>query len=110
MPCRSYEDENQSGYLEELRKHNDRLARIACRLAEAVENGETIDALQHKHDKPTREALAWYKQHKIDDAKAKEAERKEAERKEQERVKTALRQHVIDRMTPEEREAFGIKK
>jgi hypothetical protein len=110
MPCRSYEDDNQSGYIQDLRRLNDKLARVACRLADALEGGKDLDWLHSQTDKASKEAVAWYKQHKIDDAKAKEEARKEAERKEQERVKTALRQHVIDRMTPEEREAFGIKK
>jgi hypothetical protein len=109
MPCRSYEDENQSSYIDELRRHNDRLARIACRLAEAVENGESMNDVQLNKDKASREAMAWYKDHKIADAKAA-AERKTAEaRKLAEQEKAKLREEVLGRLTPKEREALGIE-
>lgn len=108
MPCRSYDDDNSSHDTQILKSHNNVLARVACRLAEALENGETWEWLILKDDKASRRAVEWYKRHKIADAKAA-AERKAAEEKrEKEKRKKELREEVLLRLTPEERDALGF--
>ena len=109
MPCQSYEPENSSYELDVLKEHNNKLARVACRLAEALEAGETLEWLILKGDKASKEAVEWYKQHKIEDEKRREKARKAAEAKRKEAAKKKLRAEVIARLTPEEREALGVK-
>lgn len=65
MPCQSYED--RPNWTEErLRKQNDKLARIACKAMELLEELGKEDFLLIK-DKEVRD---WWTDHKIADAEA----------------------------------------
>lgn len=101
--------DNRSHEVEILRERNNELARIACRLAEALEAGENLEWLILKDDKASKEAVEWYKEHKIADAKAKEQRRQAALAKKRATEKTELKKKVLARLTPEERDALGMK-
>ena len=88
MPCQSYESSDEYAWEEARRAKalRDKLARIACRALTKLESmGVTID---------DKETVAWWTQHKIDDAKAakeKAARAKaDAERKRKEREQKRL--------------------
>lgn len=81
MPCRDYEDFD-SATIADLRKQNDKLARVACELSLALnKTGFNTKALSN-------ETQDWVNAHT-------EADRKEQERKA--KVKAALK-----KLTPEE--------
>ena len=65
MPCRDYESESNATE-DRLRKQNDKLARIACKVMDLLEELGKEDFLLIK-DKEVRD---WWEQHKIADAKA----------------------------------------
>jgi hypothetical protein len=102
MPCRDYEDDyrtvNDSREKAELRKQNDRLARIACKAMTALEEAGQEDFLLLK-DEEVRE---WWAKHKEADAKAK------AEREEKARI-ARIKKEALAKLSTEERKALGIK-
>ncbi len=63
MPCRDYQQDEED---RSLREQNNRLARIACKAMQALEDQGVADFLLIQ-DEEVRE---WWEQHKIDDAKA----------------------------------------
>ncbi len=65
MPCQSYEDKPDWGE-ERLREQNDKLARIACKAMDLLEELGKEDFLLIK-DKEVRD---WWTDHKIADAAA----------------------------------------
>jgi hypothetical protein len=72
MPCRDYESDRESetanpweARVERMQKKIDRLARIACRAMEALEKVAPTDAVFN-----IDEQAAWWRNHKIADAKA----------------------------------------
>jgi hypothetical protein len=70
MPCRDYESDSESANpwearVERMQKKIDRLARIACRAMEALEKVAPTDAVFN-----IDEQAAWWRDHKIADAKA----------------------------------------
>ena len=104
MPCRDYEGPSYtsptaSWEYKELKKQNDRLARIACKaMTELVEQGKA-DFLVIRDD----EVREWWEKHQEADRKAREQE----ERKQQ---KARLRRQALRKLTEEEKIALGIKK
>ena len=65
MPCQDYRD--TTNFTEDrLREQNDKLARIACKAMDLLEELGKEDFLLIK-DKEVRD---WWQQHKIDDAEA----------------------------------------
>ena len=102
MPCRDYEDDyrtlNDSREKAELRKQNDRLARIACKAMTALEEAGQEDFLLLKDE----EVRGWWKKHKEADAKAK------AEREEKARM-ARIKKEALSKLSTEERKALGIK-
>jgi len=104
MPCRDYEADSyySTKKAAELAVQNDRLARIACKaMTELVKAGKA-DFLVLEDD----EVREWWEKHQEADRKAQEADRKAAAEKAR---KTRLRNEVLAKLTPEEREALGIK-
>jgi hypothetical protein len=99
MPCMDYRD--TPGYTETYKEMRDQLARIACK---AMAELERLDP-ENKLFKD-REAGPWYRQHKIDDAIAKEKER--ALRKERADRKKAKDQ-AMAKLTEEDKKALGIR-
>lgn len=100
MPCQSYESGSEYAWEQErkARALRDKLARIACRAMNLLEkNGLVLD---------NKEAQDWYKQHKIDDARAVLQARKEAKEKTE---KAALRNKALSKLTPAERRELGVK-
>jgi len=116
MPCRDYEDDH-GGYtssgaaeVEKLRKQNDRLARVACRLGEAMEAGEKTEWLILKGDKASKEAAEWWLKHQAADKAAKEKETRAAIQRakaaaEKER-KMELKRKALSKLSDEELEAL----
>ena len=108
MPCISYETEwfhesrHRSHTEISLKTECDRLARIACK---AMTQLEQLDP-ELKSFKDT-EARKWWANHKKADKARMDKEAKEkAKLEEQEK----LRQAALAKLTPEEIEAFGLKK
>jgi hypothetical protein len=104
MPCMSYENDHHSGpptdswEYQELKKTNDKLARIACKvMTELVAHGKA-DFLVLKDD----ELREWWEKHQEADRKAREA----AEAKKR---LAQVRREALSKLTPEEKKALGIK-
>lgn len=101
MPCRDYESDSwdNSGEVRKLKAQADKLARIACKAMDALEQNGLEDFLILKDD----EVAQWWKQHK-------EADRKEkariAEKERRERVKA----EALAKLSSEERELLGLAK
>ena len=101
MPCRDYESDSwdNSGEVRKLKAQADKLARIACKAMDALEELEQEDFLLLKDD----EVRQWWQAHK-------EADRKEkarvAERERRERVKA----EALARLSSEEKELLGLSK
>lgn len=102
MPCRDYESDSwghpdDSGRVGKLKEQADRLARIACKAMDALEENGIEDFLLLKDD----EVRQWWQQHK-------EADRKEkariAEKERRERVKA----EALARLSDEEKELLGL--
>lgn len=99
MPCRDYESDNwdYSSENRKLKQQADKLARIACKAMQALEELEQEDFLLLKDD----EVRQWWAQHK-------EADRKEkarvAEKERRERVKA----EALARLSAEEKELLGL--
>lgn len=75
MPCRDYGDEDRGSShaqerIDDLEYRNDKLARIACKAMQALEDAEVEDFILLK-DKEVRE---WWADHKAADIKAAEIE------------------------------------
>lgn len=97
MPCRDYEADTFSVDLSRLRKQNDRLARIACKAMDALEQNGEIMFLLLKDD----EVREWYEKHKEEDrTRAAEEERKRRD---------AIKRDLLECLTPDEKKALGIK-
>ena len=101
MPCRDYEDDcNRNWVADDLRKQNDKLARIACNSLRAFFNADPATC-QEFLDK-NKEVNTWWEAHEIADAAAK------AEREEQYRLKN-LKQNALSKLTSEEKKALGLQ-
>lgn len=101
MPCRDYEYVNTPSNdreVVELKKQNDRLARIACKAMTALEKEGKEDFLLLKDD----EVRKWWSAHKIADAKAAAEKAKKARA-------SAIKASALSKLTDEERKILGIK-
>lgn len=103
MPCRDYEDDRSydrsNSEVQALKKQNDRLARIACKAMQALEELEKEDFLLLKDD----EVRDWWLVHKEADRQAQEAlARKKA--------KQEARAQAMSKLTNEEQILLGLKK
>ena len=103
MPCRDYESDSwghvTGNEVRKLKEQADKLARIACKAMDALEELEQEDFLLLKDD----EVRQWWMAHK-------EADRKEkariAEKERRERVKA----EALARLSDEEKELLGLAK
>lgn len=106
MPCRDYELDNNWDKIDELRSQCDKLARIACKALTHIE--ESADGLEILILKDP-EIEQWWKEHKEADRLAREKkEREEAEKREKKRLQD-LRKQLLNRLTPDEKKALGLK-
>jgi len=94
MPCDSGMSSMSTDY--EARRAADKATRIACDIMGALER-MGVDP-----GKFSPETQQWWQQHKAADLRRQQAEGAERHRQQ-------VRQSVIDRMTPEERAAMGIR-
>ena len=104
MPCRDYESPSytsptSSWEYKDLKKQNDRLARIACKaMTELVKSGYA-DFLLLQDD----EVREWWEKHQEADRIAKE---KQAEK----RRLAKLKKDALAKLSDEEKKVLGIKK
>lgn len=101
MPCRSYESDgysDNSAELKQLKAIADKLARIACKAMTELEKNGVEDFLLLQDD----ELRNWWKQHKIDDAKAEAARKAKREA-------AKLRKEALAKLTDAEKKVLGIK-
>jgi len=101
-----YDDDNYSSNAIKLQELNDKLARIACKALEHIE--QTNDGLEFVLMKDP-EIHEWWMAHKKADraaAAALEKKQKEAEIRE---ARRKLKQEVLSRLTTEEIKALGVK-
>lgn len=104
MPCRDYEYEsrNSDNYkIEQLQAQNNRLARIACEMAQQL-SYSSKQAL-------SKEAADWWKQHQIADAAEQQRLAKERREHLLQAIKEQKRRDFIASMTAEQRELLGLK-
>ena len=103
MPCMSYDTNwarsSTDSDIRRLKKEADKLARIACRALQALEDMGKEDFLLLKDD----EIRTWWAAHKEADRAAREAERAKQERKE-------AKERILARLTEEEKILLGLKK
>ena len=104
MPCQSYDSSWDSGEddrvkIRELKKQADKLARIACRALQELENNKIEDLILLRDD----EVREWWLKHKEDDRRAREA-REARERRE------AKKAAALSKLSEEEKELLGIAK
>lgn len=98
MPCMSYDD--RSDYSErEWKSKTDKLARIACKALEALEQDGRADLLLLKDD----EVRVWWAAHK-------EADRKAAEQRAEKARRARVKKEALAKLSAEERAVLGIKK
>ena len=102
MPCRDYESDSwghadDSGRVGKLKEQADRLARIACKAMDALEELEKEDFLLLKDD----EVREWWQQHK-------EADRKEKARIAEQERKARIKAEALARLSDEEKELLGL--
>lgn len=101
MPCMSYDsnwaNSSSDSDVRRIKREADKLARIACKALQELENNGIEDMLLLKDDE-TRE---WWTKHKEADRKAREKREKEERR---ERVKA----EALAKLSEEEREVLGI--
>lgn len=99
MPCRDYESDSwdYSSEARKLKKQADKLARIACKAMEALEELEQEDFLLLKDD----EVREWWNAHK-------EADRKEKARVAEQQRREAVKQEALNRLSQEEKELLGL--
>ena len=96
MPCKDYESDYHDD-VEELKEQCDRLARIACKAMQELEDNGIEDMLVLKDD----EVRDWWLKHKEADRKARE-KREKAERRAQ------VKAEALSKLSSEEREVLGI--
>ncbi len=103
MPCMSYDTNwarsSNDSDIRRLKKEADKLARIACKALQALEDMGKEDFLLLKDD----ETRIWWAAHKEADRVAPEAERVKQERKE-------AKERVLARLSDEEKILLGLKK
>ena len=104
MPCQSYDDDHHTGspteswQYKDLKKINDRLARIACKaMTELVEQGKA-DFLVIRDD----EVREWWNKHQ-------EADRKAKEQAAEKRRINKMKKEALAKLTDEEKAVLGIK-
>jgi hypothetical protein len=103
MPCQSYEsswaNNSSDSEVRELKKEADKLARIACRALQELEDNGIEDMLLLKDDE-TRE---WWQKHK-------EADRRAREKREAEERRQRMYNEAMAKLTEAEKEVLGLKK
>jgi len=105
MPCMSYEDDHRTGspteswQYKELKANNDKLARIACKAMQALEESQQEDFVLLKDE----EVRTWWVAHKEADRKAREA------REEKKRI-AMIRQAALAKLSDEEKRVLKLKK
>ena len=104
MPCRDYYSDSWTSSRSDasekrLKAQADKLARIACKALQALEDMGKEDFLLLKDD----EVRDWWKAHKIADAQARAAAEEKQRRKE-------AKERVLARLTDEEKILLGLKK
>lgn len=104
MPCRDYESDKYvsptaSWEYKDLKKQADRLARIACKAMNTLEEAGVGDLLILKDD----EVREWWAAHKEADRKAREAE-------EIKRQRTEAKRAALAKLTKEEQKLLGVFK
>jgi hypothetical protein len=101
MPCQSYDTQwaetSNDRDIKRLKKEADKLARIACRALQELEDNGIEDMLLLKDD----ESREWW-------AKHKEADRKARERLEALERRERVKQEALAKLSQEEREVLGI--
>ena len=107
MPCRDYDtrwdDTWKASYdseakIKEMKKHSDKLARIACKAMDELVKSGYADFLLLKDD----EVREWYEAHLEADRKAREAQ---AEK----RRKAKVKKDALAKLSDEEKKVLGIK-
>lgn len=99
MPCRDYESDSwdHSSENRKLKQQADKLARIACKAMQALEELEQEDFLLLKDD----EVREWWTAHK-------EADRKERARVAELQRREAVKQEALNKLSAEEKELLGL--
>jgi hypothetical protein len=105
MPCRSYEQDDDSG-LKDLKDLNDKLAQIACKALQHIE--DTNDGAEFLLLKDP-EVADWWKAHKEADLKEQRRKEKIRAAKEEKTRLEAIKQSVLSRLTEDELKALGVK-
>jgi len=98
MPCMSYDDRPDYD-AREWKNKTDKLARIACKALQALEDMGKEDFLLLQDD----EVRTWWAEHKEADRRAREA----AEAK---RVRAEAKKLALSKLTDEEKVLLGLKK
>ena len=104
MPCQSYDNSwrdhsSDERKIRELKAQADKLARIACKALQALEDMKQEDFLLLRDD----EVAKWWKEHKIADAAARVAE-------EVKRARLEAKKQALAKLTDEEKVLLGLKK
>lgn len=104
MPCRDYYSDSWTSSRSDasekrLKAQADKLARIACKALQALQDMGKEDFLLLKDD----EVREWWQQHQEADRKAREAEELKQRRKE-------AKARAMSKLTDEEKVLLGLKK
>ena len=103
MPCMSYDTNwaksSSDRDVKRLKAEADKLARIACRALQALEDMGKEDFLLLKDD----EVRVWWKAHKEADRQARAEAQAKQERKE-------AKERILARLTDDEKILLGLKK
>lgn len=103
MPCMSYSSNwaknSNDRDIQALKQEADKLARIACKALQALEDMGKEDFILLKDD----EVREWWQQHQEADRRARAAE-------EAKRLKKEARARAIAKLTDEEKALLGLKK
>ena len=103
MPCMSYSTNwaksSNDRDIKVLKREADKLARIACKALQALEEMGKEDFLLLKDD----EVRLWWAEHKEADRAAREAEEEKQRRRE-------AKERVLAKLTDEEKVLLGLKK
>lgn len=98
MPCRDYPP-NGSFYEDPAqRRRADKLARIACELAQYI---DAHIPMKVEHSDLSVQTKAWWNEHK-------EADRIREEREAKARRIAQIKRQAIGKLTPEEKKALGL--
>ena len=97
MPCRDYESDNYSDDTRNLKIQADRLARIACKVMDALVEAGKEDFVLLQDD----EVREWWAAHQIADAKEK------AKLAEKERL-AKVKRDALAKLSDEEKKVLGI--